>query len=356
MPRYRQRYPLVGMEKSKARFVWGQLDFPLTLFRAIRKDTRNLVFVPLEQRTMGPTVTSLLLLPLFLMICKLSRIKTVINLQGVFPLENFSSAIDNVLPNTKVPKSLIKLGIFTIYYSIFKIADQIQVFSRTFRLWVLQYGNFPKKIQLVKFGIAKGESSEPSKSMSSLFSKLHGYFLAYGHVVPRKGLEFLLDAWTELVIQWPDAVLVIAGSTDKDRKYVADLQRRIAKSNLANSVILTGFVPDSEEGILFEACNCVVFPYAFSDSMSGPLCTAIEYGKPIIATNVGLFSDLFSSEGAILCPSKDVNFLVSALSSVYESKELRDKLGLESTQLASKLDWEVIAAEYCGLLREVGSA
>ena len=151
VPRYRSHYPRVGLEKLKIRAVWGWLDYPFTLFRSIMQDNRNLAFILLEQRTMGPTVVSLLLLPVFLFFCKLARIRTVINLQGLFPLDNFSAVIDLVLPNTKMPKSFIKLGVFGIYHSIFKMADKIQVFSRTFRLWALQYGNFSKKYPAGQF-------------------------------------------------------------------------------------------------------------------------------------------------------------------------------------------------------------
>lgn len=354
LPKYRSHNQLIGIDRSKVRFVWGQLNYPLVLFRALRKDQRQILMMPLEQKTMGSTVASLFLVPFFLAICRLSGIKTVINLQGLFPLDEFSEAVDNLLPKTRIPKSIMKIGIFTIYYFIFKTADRVQVFAKTFGNWVLQYGNFRSKIQLVNFGV----DAEGICSVASLRPEVYpslrnrDYVLAYGYVVPRKGLDFLVDAWSEVHSKYPNALLVIAGSTSKDPLYVSELEQKISNSNLGNSVLITGYVPSWVEDGLFHDAVCSVFPYSFSDSLSGPLCTALAVGTPIVASNIGLFSDLFRQGGALLYTPRDTYSLVEALLTVLGSKAMREKLSQESKRVASSLDWNIVGEEYCHFFDE----
>lgn len=352
LPKYRSHFPLVGIDRSKVKFVWGPLNFPFALFRAIRSDRRQIVVIPLEQRTMGPTVISLLLLPLFLALCSFSGMKTVINLQGLLPLDEFSKSIDLLIPGTKVPKRIMKLGVFTIYYLIFRWADRIQVFAKTFGIWVQQYGGFREKIRLAKFGVER--PAPMMESSSRVYPQLMNldYVLVYGYVVPRKGLELLLDAWVDVRSKRSGVFLAIAGSTEKDPSYVAFLKRRIADLELGDSVLLTGYVPSRAEQELFQGCCCVVLPYSFSDSFSGPLCTALSNGTPIVATKIGFFSDLFEKGGALLCVPKDKQSLAQALLGILNSKDLRQKLKEESESLTSSLEWDRVGAEYCRFFDE----
>ena len=110
-------------------------------------------------------------------------------------------------------------------------------------------GTFLRSIQLVNFGIVKNDNRIHEKHLFERFPELRNqnFFLAYGHVVPRKGLEFLLAAWAESQSCHPRTILVIAGSTQKDPHYVSELKRKINESGLNKTVLLTGFVSSSEE-------------------------------------------------------------------------------------------------------------
>jgi glycosyltransferase involved in cell wall biosynthesis len=354
LPKYRSNFPLVNVDRSRVRFVWGPLSYPFSLFKSLRRDRRQVVVIPLEQRTMGPTVFSLLLLPLFLAICRFSGMKIVINLQGLLPLGEFSTALDTLVPNTKVPKRFVKVGIFSIYNLIFSTANRIQVFAKTFGVWVQQYGKFGEKIQLVKFGVQRPSPKSCTSSRPQFLDC--DYVLAYGYVVPRKGLEVLVDAWIEVHSKYKKTLLVIAGSTDKDPAFANRLKQRIKNANLGDSVLLTGYVSSLEEWQLFEGCTCAVFPYLFSDSFSGPLCTALACRVPIVAAKVGFFADLFANGGSLLYSPKDVHSLTQTLLDLLDSKELRNKLRLESEVVASSLDWDLVGAEYCRFINEALSS
>lgn len=353
VPRYRSDLPTGSIPKRIVKPIWGQFDFPFSLFKALRKDRRNVVFFPLEEVTMGNTGISLMLIPLMLLLFRLSSCKVILNLQGAIPIRiGFSNSIKRLIPNTRVPSSLLQIAIFSIYYYTFSLSDQIQVFSRTFAQRVLEYGRFLKKIRLVDFGV--GRLAEKTAFRSSgkfqLLSKGNQCFLSFGYVVPRRGLDILLRSWAQARKNKSDGILMLAGDTKRNPKYVEELRHLTAELGIEDSVVFTGTIASDEIDELFENSDCVIFPYVYSDSLSGPLCTALQHHKPIIATNIGIFSD-FKNE-ILLCDPEDVDSLARGIEMAYD-KDILNSLLESSAKIASRLDWKKVALQYAKLLNEV---
>jgi len=108
--------------------------------------------------------------------------------------------------------------------------------------------------------------------------------LFFGMIKPYKGLEYLLRAWSRVLVEFPRSRLLIAG---EPMLPFQPLERLIDNLNIRDSVVLKlGYVPSSEAQYLFCAADAVVLPYV-EISTSGVVPVAYRYGRAVIATSVG---------------------------------------------------------------------
>ena len=110
--------------------------------------------------------------------------------------------------------------------------------------------------------------------------------LFLGRISKYKGLARLCDAWKIILVEFPNANLVIAG--DGDIEFAKELTR-----NLQNCIRIFKYLSDSEIASLMVTSAVVVLPYDEA-SQSGILVKAFEYGVPYVATPVGAIPEQHS--------------------------------------------------------------
>jgi glycosyltransferase involved in cell wall biosynthesis len=287
-PKYR------ASEKSPipVKNLWGPFSFPFSLFKALRNDRREIVLIPLEQQTFGANPISLLLVPFFLGLCRLGKMRILINLQGLIPLSSFRDSYAKLLPETKILWWIAKGFCELVYPLIFRLANEIQVFSEGFGDAVLEYGDFFDKLVCVSAGVEEKELPRTTGD----------YFLAFGFVAPRKGLEYLVKAWQNI-----NADLIIAGRTDKDPVYAMKIKRLAGGDS--RITFIENVSNEYAEKLVCQA-KALIFPYVYCDSISGPLLMAQSYKKPILASDIGIFHD---TPGAILFEPANYNAIIQAV-------------------------------------------
>jgi glycosyltransferase involved in cell wall biosynthesis len=110
------------------------------------------------------------------------------------------------------------------------------------------------------------------------------YLLFFGLVREYKGLDLLLEALAEPVLQDQPLKLIVAGEFYADKQAYLDI---INKHHLQDRVILYDrFIPDNEVYRYFSAADVVVQPYRHA-TQSGITQIAYEFEKPMIVTDVG---------------------------------------------------------------------
>tara|TARA_B100001250_G_scaffold118205_2_gene100342 strand:+ start:2718 stop:3851 length:1134 start_codon:yes stop_codon:yes gene_type:complete len=110
------------------------------------------------------------------------------------------------------------------------------------------------------------------------------YILFFGIIRRYKGLDILLEAFSDPRLQARDLKLIIAGEFYEDKEPYLDL---INRYDLSSSVILrTEFIPDEEVVNYFCAADIVVQPYR-NATQSGVTQIAYHFDKPMLVTDVG---------------------------------------------------------------------
>jgi glycosyltransferase involved in cell wall biosynthesis len=159
--------------------------------------------------------------------------------------------------------------------------------------------------------------------------------LFFGLLRPYKGLETLLRAWRGI----DGAQLWIVGRPMMD---MAPL-RALATDGVR---FVPRFVTNAEMPALFRHADVIVLPYAQTErfDQSGVLATALAFGKPVVLSDVGGFSEVAAAGAARLVPAQDPAALHEALAELIGDPAARDRLGASALAAARGLySWDAAA-------------
>ena len=108
--------------------------------------------------------------------------------------------------------------------------------------------------------------------------------LFFGFIRGYKGLDLLLDAFSDNRLKEDGVKLIVAGEFYGDPE---PYLKQIKELGIEDRVILcTDFIPDSEVNRYFSAADIVAQPYKTA-TQSGVTQIAFHFEKPMLVTNVG---------------------------------------------------------------------
>ncbi len=323
--------------------VWSPYLYPVQLLKHLIKDKPEIVHLQYEFSTFGSLLGSFLVLFL-LMLVRALRMKVIVTLHGpIFRLALAKEALSYLRPrNSIIPANLLIAYMIYTYRLIGKLADKVVVHNSFFnRIVVEDYKISECKVSVIPHGVSSmDEVCKNTLARSNLIDKK--FILYFGVISPRKGLEYLIEAYKQVETVCPDCVLMIAGAEPSYYKgYTDSLKSLVAKTD---KIIFTGFVPDEELYTLFSKAEIVVLPYPISVSASGPLSLAIQFRKPIIATKTEFFNDVLSDGyDAVLAEPANSYDLAHKIIQIIKDKNLSSRLSKNIKFKADEYSYEKIA-------------
>ena len=150
--------------------------------------------------------------------------------------------------------------------------------------------------------------------------------LFFGRIVPYKGIDLLVDAFLRTASQNPDYRLVIAGEPMKGAEEHWQRVRETIEKSSARAQVLqhTHFIDDHEIELYFKGADVLVLPYT-QIFQSGVLFMAYSFGLPVIATDVGSFSqDIIAGVTGYICRPNDPADLAKVMETYFESELFRE--------------------------------
>lgn len=182
-------------------------------------------------------------------------------------------------------------------------------------------------------------------SQSEAREKLHlpincKVILFFGHIREYKGLDILLQSFSYVINDIPDAVLLIAGSPwEPWSKY----EEIIKKNKLSKNVRLyLEFIPSNITKYFYYSSDLVILPYKTFESQSGVGSVVLSFGKPLVVTNVGGLPDLVRDKRFVVEPKNPVA-LADKILLVLNDETLVKQLSNDSRELAEEYSWNTIA-------------
>lgn len=173
--------------------------------------------------------------------------------------------------------------------------------------------------------------------------------LCFGTVRPYKGVEVLLEAFREI----EGAELWIVGRPlSGDLSHLHELAERVP----GRVRFVTRYVTDPEIPAFFKRADLVALPYRSIDQ-SGVLYVALAFGKPMVLSRVGGFTEVAEEHGAgRLVPRDDPEALAQAIRELLADPAARTELGARAAAAAAgPYSWERVARQTLDLYRELGA-
>lgn len=139
-------------------------------------------------------------------------------------------------------------------------------------------------------------------------------FLFFGRISPYKGIDVLLNAFTQIVQKYQEVKLVIAGKGE----YWFDISEY---QNHENIEIINRYISNDELVFLMERSKIVVCPYRDA-TQSGVVMSAYALNKPILGTSTGGLPEMvIEEETGYLVEPGNVEELKNKMLYILENRE-----------------------------------
>lgn len=131
------------------------------------------------------------------------------------------------------------------------------------------------------------------------------------NLVPRMGLENLIEAMAQIVPKHPEVFLIIGG----EGPLKADLTALTQRLHLERAIRFEGFIPEESLATYYQAADLFILPTKMLEGFGLVTVEALACGTPVVATPVGGSVEILQGlDRRLICAGKDAHFLASRLS------------------------------------------
>jgi D-inositol-3-phosphate glycosyltransferase len=243
---------------------------------------------------------------------------------------------DNVIPHEKRPGDTVLTKFFTgsIDGAIVMsqtVLDDLKTFRKT----------IPVKLSPHPLFDNYGAKTEIKKALAALnLDTGNSYLLFFGFIRAYKGLDLLIEAFSDKRLRNRKLKLIIAGEFYEDE---TPYRLLIRKYNLENDVIFFDhFINDSEVSLFFSVAELVVQPYK-SATQSGVTQIAFHFEKPMLVTDVGGLREIVPDGKCGYVVKPDSKYIAEAIIDFFDNN--RKPLFTEGVrQEKEKFSWDKMTA------------
>lgn len=176
--------------------------------------------------------------------------------------------------------------------------------------------------------------------------------LFLGRIHFKKGLDLLVEAWSRLASEWPEAQLVLAGPDSENTR--ARVEAQLSASGIASRVTFTGMLTGKRKWSALAAADFFVLP-SYSEGLSVSVLEAMGMGRPVLVTRQCNLPEVAEQRcGWVIEARPDAltNSLAAALRSSAAEREMLGENG--HSLIARSYTWPVVGIQMASLYAWLG--
>lgn len=317
--------------------VWTTYGYMWQIFLQAFKDKPQIVHFDYTLTIFGNSyANSAFLIPLILML-RLINCKVVVTVH-----DTVTQQVLNDIYQKNIFKKQIFLLLSSLFYRLLSLANILIVhLNYQKRILMNKWSITGEKIFVVPFGVGLKPVISKLKIADLEKKFCNNVILFFGHIAPRKGLEYLIEGFSFLVKKRSDSCLMIVGGADnRNKKYLKKLMNladmRIPKSKF----FYVGRVSEEEAHALFRISTAVVLPYIYAHASPSVLYWAIQNNKPVVVTDMPTFvEELKGYPKLLFVKPQNSKQISNALDLLLSRKDLLNKAQKFMVEKADLISW-----------------
>ena len=207
----------------------------------------------------------------------------------------------------------------------------------------------PSDYRIIPNGIFIDQFREAEPFLELKDGKINILFLS--RLEKRKGLQYLLSAYSDLKWDFPNIRLIIVGGGDMD----AESQRIIGSRN-PSDIVLAGEVSESDKARYYSTADIFCAPATGQESFGIVLLEAMAAGATIAASRIDGFSNVIEDhKNSMMFTPKNVESLRGVLGQLILNPKLRQSLAETARKDVGRYKWDTVASEVINYYEQLGT-
>ena len=216
------------------------------------------------------------------------------------------------------------------------------------------YGAPSAKIDLIAHGIPDVGFIDPAYFKDQFGVEGKVVLLTFGLLSPNKGIEYVLDALPEILVEFPEVVYIVLGAThpnelrEHGEAYRVSLEILATKNKIEKNVIFYNDFVDLENLKEFiGAADLYITPYLNEAQItSGTLAYTFGSGKAVISTPYWHAAELLAEDRGVLVPFANAQAMAREVIGLLRDDTRRHTMRKNAYKLGREMVWSNVAQLY----------
>ena len=171
------------------------------------------------------------------------------------------------------------------------------------------------------------------KQVKQKYNLPDDFILYVGSLSPRKNINRLLEAFSNLRTSIPHDIVLTGSKSWKDSSVFQTMQ----SLNLSERIKILGYVEHDDMPALYNLARAYVYPTLY-EGFGLPVLEAMQCGCPVVASNATSIPEV-AGDAAILINPLDTKALSDAIHQVLTDNKLREKIVAQGFRQSKKFSW-----------------
>ncbi|HBC98050.1 MAG TPA: glycosyl transferase family 1 [Clostridium sp.] len=210
------------------------------------------------------------------------------------------------------------------------------------------------KIAVIPHGVPDIAVESKKTLKEKLDCKGRNVISTFGLLDPGKGIEYAIEAISQVVETHPKVLYLILGETHPcvrkahGESYRTKLQNLVSELHIEDNVRFVNKYLTKKEIVQYLTLSDIyVTPYlATEQAVSGTLAYAAGYGKVIVSTPYRYAKEMLKDGRGMLAKSKDSSSLAKAILYLLNNPTARKSMEKKMFNTGKKMKWPYVAQQY----------